>query len=491
MAIDFPASPTLNQTFASGSTTWRWNGSSWVAVPQTITASGLGLGNVENTALSTWAGSSNLTTLGTVGTGTWNATNIGLSKGGTNASLTAVNGGVAYSSASALALTAAGTSGNVLVSNGAAAPSWASGLTLNAQQALLINPYGSGTGQTSELRFGELAANGSNYVGFKAADLIAANKVWILPASDGGKGQFLSTDGATNLSWSPGPYPCQGRLTLTSATPVPSADVTAATTLYFTPYGGNVLSLWNSTLSTWENFNFSEISLSIAGYTLAQNYDIFIYNNSGTPTLSTIAWTSNTARASALTTQNGVLVLGSDARYRYVGTFRTTGVTGQTEDSMAKRLVWNYYNRILRAIRRVDNASSWTYSGATSTTVRYQKDNPNNRIDVVCGEPQGVAIHHYCTSSRNTTGTSLMGINSQTTSVTEGSGLVGGSTVAVQSVGSVTATANLLAPCFSAYSTTLSVGYTSFGAVEYNNATTFTTTFYGLGQQGLHGVWAC
>ncbi|MFA6437584.1 MAG: hypothetical protein WC242_05275 [Candidatus Paceibacterota bacterium] len=36
----------------------------------------LELNNVENTALSTWAGSTNLTTLGTIGTGTWSATSI-------------------------------------------------------------------------------------------------------------------------------------------------------------------------------------------------------------------------------------------------------------------------------------------------------------------------------------------------------------------------------------------------------------------------------
>lgn len=40
------------------------------------TASDVGLGNVENTALSTWAGSTNLTTLGTVATGTWQGTAI-------------------------------------------------------------------------------------------------------------------------------------------------------------------------------------------------------------------------------------------------------------------------------------------------------------------------------------------------------------------------------------------------------------------------------
>jgi hypothetical protein len=48
-----------------------------------ITKSSIGLGNVENTALSTWAGSTNVTTLGTVSTGTWSAGTIALNKGGT------------------------------------------------------------------------------------------------------------------------------------------------------------------------------------------------------------------------------------------------------------------------------------------------------------------------------------------------------------------------------------------------------------------------
>lgn len=51
----------------------------------TTTKTNLSLNNVENTALSTWTGSTNLTTLGTIGTGTWNATTIALNKGGTGA----------------------------------------------------------------------------------------------------------------------------------------------------------------------------------------------------------------------------------------------------------------------------------------------------------------------------------------------------------------------------------------------------------------------
>ena len=62
-------------------------------------------------------------------------------------------------------------------------------------------PHGTSTGNGTELRFQELAANGANYVGFKAPDAIAANKVFVLPNADGTAGQFLTTDGSTNLSW--------------------------------------------------------------------------------------------------------------------------------------------------------------------------------------------------------------------------------------------------------------------------------------------------
>lgn len=49
---------------------------------------------------------------------------LALARGGTNASLTAVNGGIAYSTASAFALSAAGSFGQILRSGGAGAPTW-------------------------------------------------------------------------------------------------------------------------------------------------------------------------------------------------------------------------------------------------------------------------------------------------------------------------------------------------------------------------------
>ena len=64
------------------------NGTS--AITSTTTANlkaTLALNNVENTALTTWAGSTNLTTLGTIGTGVWNGTTIAVANGGTGLTL--------------------------------------------------------------------------------------------------------------------------------------------------------------------------------------------------------------------------------------------------------------------------------------------------------------------------------------------------------------------------------------------------------------------
>jgi hypothetical protein len=67
--------------------------------------------------------------------------------------------------------------------------------SLNNNGTLLLNPYGTSTGQTNEIRFLELAANGTNYVGFKAGDSVAANVVWTLPTSkSAGSDIFLANN---------------------------------------------------------------------------------------------------------------------------------------------------------------------------------------------------------------------------------------------------------------------------------------------------------
>ena len=74
---------------------------------------------------STYAGQTSITTLGTIGTGTWNATTIGTTKGGTN--LTSYStGDILYASATnTLSKLSIGADGKVLQVNGSGVPVWA------------------------------------------------------------------------------------------------------------------------------------------------------------------------------------------------------------------------------------------------------------------------------------------------------------------------------------------------------------------------------
>ena len=90
------------------------------------------LASAANGILATTAGSvpsitTNIPTAVTIGSAyiyRASGTDVPLADGGTNASLTAANGGAVYSTASALAITAAGTAGQLLRSTGAGAPVW-------------------------------------------------------------------------------------------------------------------------------------------------------------------------------------------------------------------------------------------------------------------------------------------------------------------------------------------------------------------------------
>lgn len=74
---------------------------------------------------SSYVGQSSITTLGTIATGVWNGTDIALADGGTNASLTASNGGIFYSTATAGAILAGtATASQLLLSGASTTPSW-------------------------------------------------------------------------------------------------------------------------------------------------------------------------------------------------------------------------------------------------------------------------------------------------------------------------------------------------------------------------------
>ena len=150
------------------------------------------------------------------------------------------------------------------------------------------------------------------------------------------------------------PSVCDGRLTLTSGTPVTTADVTAATSIYFTPYIGDRIAIYDGT--RWRLYAFAELTLALGTLTAALPYDVFIYDNAGTLTLEALAWTNGTTRATALVRQNGVWCKTGALTRRYLGTFYTTATT-TTEDSAQKRYLFNRQNRVLRHGRNVPGGS--------------------------------------------------------------------------------------------------------------------------------------
>jgi len=160
-----------------------------------------------------------------------------------------------------------------------------------------------------------------------------------------------------------------GRLTTVSGTPILTSNQLAKTTLYYTPFVGNQIAVYNG--STWVVLTFVETSLSLSGYTASRNYDIWGYSNNGTFALESTIWTNDTARGTALTTQDGVQVKSGDATRRYLGTVRINSTGGQIDWQFgavaagcteAKFTIWNESNQVFFSTFFGDSANTWTHS---------------------------------------------------------------------------------------------------------------------------------
>jgi hypothetical protein len=172
------------------------------------------------------------------------------------------------------------------------------------------------------------------------------------------------------------------RLTLTTAVPVTTADVTGASaaTIFCSPYVGNRIDLPDASGNP-QRVTTAEISIAVPA-TTATMYDVFGFLNGSTATLELLAWTNDTTRATALVRTNGRLFKTGDLTRLYLGSVRTGAVSGQTEDSAAKRLLWNYYNRVRRQVVVKDATASWTYQTAT---YRQANGAAANQVAIVIG----------------------------------------------------------------------------------------------------------
>jgi hypothetical protein len=104
-----------------------WTTSGGFSCNSSITATALPASALTGTTIASGVTGSSLTGVGTLTSGAWTASVIGMAYGGTNAALTASNGGIVYSSGSALALlSGTGTASQCLLSGSNAAPVWGS-----------------------------------------------------------------------------------------------------------------------------------------------------------------------------------------------------------------------------------------------------------------------------------------------------------------------------------------------------------------------------
>lgn len=305
------------------------------------------------------------------------------------------SGGIPYfSSASGIASSAGLASNQIVLGGGAGTAPF----TLGSAGTTTTVLHGNASGAPS---FGSVA---NADMATMAANTFKANVTGSTAAPTDATVSQVSN--ALGLLPSPG-----GRLTLTSATPVLTGDVTGATTIYYALYGNDRIPVYDGT--NWLSCPFTELSnittnsatgnAGPAAVGASSVYDLFVWSSTNNCSNLTLtrgpAWTNDTTRAAgtALTRLNGVWMNnasitngpGASAGV-YVGTVRSNG-SSQIDYKFGSSAagggeawigVWNAYNRVVISPRVQDSTASHTY---TSGTVRSFDNSATNRISFIRG----------------------------------------------------------------------------------------------------------
>ena len=339
------------------------------------------------------------------------------------------------------------------------------------------------------------ATNGSVTLTINGADSFLAQSAGASYSIPSGYVATISCDGQTPSTWyarlatipasasvAPTAGPT-GRLTLTSATPYLSGAVLAATTLYFTPSGGNSAPVWNG--SSWAPAVLGEISAPLSDVTYSpaaavagKLYDVFVWQpTGGSWALSrSPSWTNSTTRSLALTRAGGLLTNASSITNGpaagfglYVGTITcdAAGATvtfnpqpsatagGPTNGAWIG--LWNEFGRVPVVLAAQDNTATWTYGVATW---RAANASTNNRVTFVTGQAEDAVTASYSLPVY-TQGVIGIGINSTT----------------VASIAGYTTIATSTSSPSAQYVAQAAVGLTYLQAMEYQVSTT--GTYYG------------
>lgn len=223
----------------------------------------------------------------------------------------------------------------------------------------------------------------------------------------------------------------QGYLTLTSGTPVITGDVTAATSIFYTPDEGDRAPI-STDGATFKMRQFSELTLALVSNHLASTiYDVFLFDNSGAITIGTgPAWNNSGAGTGArgtgagttelqrvhglLTNKNSMTIRNGSTTYTvaanqgmYVGSILIDSSAGQISchrsyGQSRTWSVWNRYNRKQVILKVGDNTASWTYN---SSTIRVSNNNSANNLTWFTGLPEEIGTFDFIQRINNPEGT--------------------------------------------------------------------------------------
>ena len=266
-----------------------------------------------------------------------------------------------------------------------------------------LREFGLGTRVTSGDKIARTqvygGSNGTSLVNFAAGQTIDIQVTPIGP-SDLDAGGRTASFGLSGASVTP-----QGRLTLQSGVPVMTTTQSAKTTIYYTPYVGDQIPIYDG--ANMAPTTFAELSAATtdtaknpAAIGASKVNDWFVWNDAGTLRLSHGPdWTNDTTRSAGtdlvkvkgIWLNNAAITNGPAAsRGTWVGTtasnsssqleWITGGIgAGGTAASLG---VWNAYNRVNVSAFIGDSTDTWTY--ATSSW-RVANNSLTMRVSFICG----------------------------------------------------------------------------------------------------------
>lgn len=330
--------------------------------------------------------------------------------------ITGAQGSILYwSSPTVISATLALTNNALVIGGGAGAAPSTIGSTGTTTTLLHGNAAGPPTFAAVNL--------GTEVTGTLLAGSFATGPGVITPVMLANQAAATMLANATNASAAPTavlvPFSApQGRLTLTTATPVMTSSVTGATTVFYTPGNqGNQVPLPNANGGAYIMTAFAEVSQlttdttkSPAAVAASSCYDIFVWSDAGTIRATRgPVWTNCTTRSAGtvLVINNGILV-NSVAITNGPGTGLGVWVgsigsnSGSTIDyifgasasggTAGVLNVCNAYNRNMTSTAVIDSGASYTYA---LTTIRQARASAGNQITfMACSTEEPVLVSY-------------------------------------------------------------------------------------------------